>query len=206
MRGPRIAPVLLTAALALLGSACDDANPTVPKGDPSLGEVRALSTLESGSLVEINPTGTPLDLENVRAAVQAAQSGDVIRLESGTFDFSNAYVYLVEPNVVDNRLCLRSDITIEGEAGTVIEGPGKFYPDDPVEGFSTAFDAGGEIFGEPCPPYDNLTIRNLTIRHFTRGLTFGVLDPRGLAYGGRALRRVFVSKRTPSSRRGLGLS
>ncbi len=101
------------------------------------------STKSTGSVIEVSPTGTPVDFENVRAAVHAAQPGDIVRLTTGTFDFSLAYVILHGGPPIWNMICLRSHITIEGEPGTVIQGPGRDFPNDPIDGWSSPFGGGG---------------------------------------------------------------
>lgn len=123
----------------------------------------------SGSVIEVVPTGTPVDLENVRAAIQAAQPGDIVHLNAGTFDFSNAFAW--GDQGIDNRICLKSYLTIEGELGTVIQGPGRDYP-PPGEGMSEAFTGGGSIMGVPCPIYNHVTIRELAFRDLSRGVDF----------------------------------
>jgi len=131
------------------------------------------SITSSGSVIEVSPTSTPADLEIVRAAIQAARPGDIVHLNAGTFDFSNAFAW--GDQGIDNRICLKSHLTIEGEPGTVIQGPGRDYP-PPGEGMSEAFTGGGSIMGVPCPIYNHVTIRELAFRDLSRGVDFALQE------------------------------
>ncbi|MBZ5569031.1 MAG: right-handed parallel beta-helix repeat-containing protein [Acidobacteriia bacterium] len=138
------------------------------------------SVLAAAAIIEVFPTGTAADFENVRAALASASPGDTVLLRAGTFNWSGNSA-IVPPFVVPVGLPIPvSGITITGETAhngtplTIIAGPvgSDGFPDViPGGPFN-----GGFING---PGVTGVTIRNLILRNFYQaiGLLQGPFGP-----------------------------
>lgn len=134
-----------------------------------------------GSTIDVYPTNTPTDIQNVQAAIASAQPGDTILLHAGTFDWSGNGAALAPFAVPFGLPVTKSDVTIEGETDangsplTTISGPLD------STGYPLGFPSGANIAFVDGPGATGVTIQNLVFQNFENAIVL-LQDTPSLGY------------------------
>ncbi len=132
------------------------------------------------AVIEVTPTGTAADFENVRAALASANPGDTILLRAGTFNWTGNNV-AVAPFLVPlglpipvSQITITGEIAANGEPLTIIAGPVD------ADGYPAVYSDYLPINAAfvNVPGVTGVTIRQLVFRNFEMAI--------GLAQGTQA--------------------